>query len=284
MTTTPSATEPGPTTSTLAGPKVLLIGPSGSGKTYSARSLVEAGLETFCLFTEPGYATVLGDIPSDKLHWMYVPPASQSWDTMIDSANKINTMSFEALASIKGGVNKSDHAQFIEVLRCFNNYTCARTGESFGDISSWGPDRALFVDSLTGLNQMAMNLVVGSKPVKAMGDWGVAMDNLERLVQKLCMDTRCTFVLTAHVEREFNEVSGAIQLMVSTLGKKLAPRIPHFFDDAVFLVREDKSWRWSTTFPGVDLKARNLEWSDKLEPSFVPLLNAWRKRTGGVQA
>jgi len=263
----------------LSGPKVMLVGPSGSGKTYSIRSLVDAGIEVFAIFTEPGFVSVVGDIPSDKLKWKYIAPASSSWDAMLQSAQKINQLSFEGLTKL-GGVNKQEHSQFLDFIATCNNFVDDRTGESFGDVSTWGANRALFVDSLSGLNIMAMNLVVGSKPVKAPGEWAVAMDNLERVVQKLCMDLRAILVLTAHLERELDEVSGGVQLMASTLGRKLAPKIPRYFDDVVHCVRDGTEWRWSTASLNVDLKARNLQWSDKIQPSFAPLLQSWRVKAG----
>jgi hypothetical protein len=41
------------------------MGASGTGKTHSIRTLVDAGLEVFVLFTEPGME-VLADVPADK--------------------------------------------------------------------------------------------------------------------------------------------------------------------------------------------------------------------------
>lgn len=263
-----------------SGVNTMLVGATGSGKTYCIRTLVDAGITPFCLFTEPGFSSVLGDIPKDKLHWCYIPPANPSWASMIDSATKINTLSFESLAKLKD-INKRDYAQFIEVLGMLANFKCARTGEEFGPVDKWDSSRAIVVDSLSGLNIMAMSLVVGSKPTKAMSDWGVAMDNLERLIQKLCTDTKCHFILTAHLERESDEVTGGIQLMASTLGRKLAPKIPRFFDDVINCQRNGTAFTWSTASMNVDLKARNLPIADNLEPSFVPLITNWRKKAGG---
>ena len=184
----------------LNGFNTLLVGATGTGKTYSIRSLIDAGITPFVLFTEPGMVT-LGDIKCDKLHWKYIPPASPTWDMMQDSASKINTLSLEGLAKL-GGINKQGYGQFREVLGTLANFKCDRCGESFGDVTTWGPDRAIVIDSLSGLSIMAMDLVVGSKPVKSMADWGISVDNLERLLNKICADTRCHFILTAHLERE----------------------------------------------------------------------------------
>jgi AAA domain len=262
-----------------SGSKVLLLGDSGCGKTYAFRSLPPLGITPFILATEPNIEDVLGDIPCPKLHWHYIAPANPDWETLIDSAKKINTLPFKALADM-GDINKQKYNQFIQLLEALHNFKCDRCGEAFGDVSKWGPDRALGLDSLTGLNQMAMNLVVGSKPVKSMADWQIAMDNLERIINKLTTDTKAWFILTAHLERETDEVTGGIQLMASTLGKKLAPKLPRFFSDVVHVIRQGTTFKWSTASLNVALKARNLPISDNLTADFKQLFTAWKAKEG----
>lgn len=258
----------------LPGVKVMLMGGAGSGKTHSIRTLVDAGLEVFVLFSEPGMET-LADISSDKLHWKYIAPSAPDWADMIDSANKINTLSLKSLAEMTD-INKRKYGQFIEVLTALSNFTCERTGQSYGAVDDWDASRVLVVDSLTGLSIMAMNLVTGSKPVKSMADWGIAVDNLERLTTKLCVDTKCHFVLITHLERETDETTGAVSLMASTLGKKLAPKLPRFFSDVIHVKREGEKFSWSTASFNVDLKTRYLPIKEGLPPSFVPIIEKWR--------
>ena len=71
--------------------------------------------------------------------------------------------------------------------------------------------------------------------------------------------------------------------MVSSLGRKLPPKIPPKFDDVIYCIREGTSFRWSTAAVGVDLKARNLPISDKLPPSFVQIINAWKAKGGEIK-
>lgn len=255
------------------------MGGSGCGKTYSIRTLLHAGITPFVVFTEPGQE-VLGDLPADKCHWHYIAPASQSWDSMIDSATKVNEYSFESLTKMTDS-RKRDYNQYAPLLGTFKDFICDRTGEHFGDVCTWPNDRALVVDSLSGLSVMAMNLMVGGKPVRDQKDWGVAQNLLEFLIQKLCMDVPCTLVMTAHPEREIDEVQGGQKIMVSTLGKKLAPKIPRFFSDVVMAQREGATFTWSTAAPATDLKARNLPIKDGMPPSFVPIIENW-KRQGGI--
>lgn len=275
-------TDATPTPYIPAGTNTLLIGPTGTGKTYSLHSALDAGLEVFVISTEPGIASTLGDTDPAKCHWRYIPPASASWSDLLDSAQKINQLSFDALAKM-GAINKQKYTQFLEVLTTCNNFVDDRTGQTFGDVATWGPDRMLVVDSLSGLNIMAMNLVVGSKPTKSMADWGVAMDNLKRLIQTLVMNTRCFFTLIGHVEREKDEISGAVKLMVSSLGRKLGPEIPLFFDDVVYAQREGSTFTWSTAALNVDLKARNLPIADKLPPDFGQIVKAWEQKGGRLE-
>jgi len=262
----------------LPGTKSLILGGTGTGKTHSIRTLVDAGVTPMILFTEPGME-VLADLPTDKVHWKYVRPAASSFDAMKDSAQKINTMSMKALSSLEG-VNKQQHNQWVQLMESLASFTCDRTGENFGNIDEWDQDKALVIDSLSGLNIMAMDLVTGSKPMKSQADWGIAMDNLERLINHLTIATPCHFVLTSHLERENDEVTGGVQLMASTLGRKLAPKLPRYFGDVVLARRENNQFYWSTTAPNVDLKTRNLPFSDKLEPSFTSIVGHWRERQG----
>jgi hypothetical protein len=245
---------------------VLLQGPTGSGKTYSLRSVVEAGIELFVIATEPGIENILGDLDPEMCHWHYIQPATADWDAMTASANNINTLPQKALQESDGG--RRNYRQFIEFLDTCSNFKCDRTGKSYGAIDLFGTDRLVAIDGMSGLSIMAMDLVTGSKPIKTIADWGMAMDNLERLITKLCCSTKCSLVMISHQDREVDEISGGTKITVSTLGRKLAPKIPRFFDEVIQTVRDGTKFHWSTSESGVDLKARNLPISDKIPPSF----------------
>jgi len=268
------ALENSPVPYQLPGIKVMLIGGTGSGKTHSIRTLVDAGLEVFVLFTEPGMET-LADISSENLHWKYIAPAAPEWGDMVDSATKINTMSLKMLSEMSD-INKRKYSQFIDVLNSLANFQDDRTGKFFGAVDDWGPERVLVVDSMSGLSIMAMNLIAGSKPVKSIADWGVSVDNLERLTTKLCVDTRCHFVLICHAEREMDETTGAQLAMASTLGRKLGPKLPRFFSEVIHVKRDGDKFTWSTASYGFDLKTRYLSIAEGLIPSFVPLIEKWK--------
>lgn len=269
-------------THSIPGSNTMLVGGIGSGKTHALRTLISAGITPFILFTEPGMRTI-SDISCADIHYKYVPPAKLTWDDLLENQKKINTMSFKMLAQL-GDIDKKKYGQFLEVTATMNDFTCDRCGKHFGDVADWGTDRAIIIDSLSGLNTMAMDMVVGAKPVKAMGDWGVAMDNLERFINMMTNNTQCHFIMTAHLEREHDEITGAVHLMPSTLGKKLAPRIPRNFDDVILCNNKEGTFSWATMGLNVELKWRNLEGSRELPPSFVPLIKSWKSAGGVIQS
>jgi hypothetical protein len=258
------------------GPNVMLMAASGSGKTHSIRSLIAEGVECFVLATEPGIESVLGDLPKDKLHWHYLPPVPLTLDMLEQQARQINTMDFKGLAEMK--VSRNEFRQMLDFVSLCKNFKCQRTGQEFGPVTSWGADRAFIVDSLSGLTLMAINSFVGTRPALNVSDYGVIQKLLESTVNSLAMTLKCWFVLTAHVEKETNEITGAVDIMASTIGRKLAPKLGRFFDEVIYLKRDGATFSWSNAERNVDVKKRMLPLSEKLEPSFKLLATEWRKR------
>ena len=264
--------------SPLPGPNVLLIGASGAGKTTSIKTLIQLGITPFCIFTEPGFE-VLGDVPADKLHWQYIRPASIDWGTLQNLAGNVTRLQHDAVTALKDP-DKHKYTQFVDLLKALNNFKCDRDGREYGDVCKWGTDRAIVIDSLSGVNIMTMKMVIGGKPTSHQGEWGSAMNMLESLIQKLCTDTYCSFIMMAHAEREIDEVQGGAKIMAATLGKKLAPKIPRFFSDVVYAKKEGAKFSWSTIEPTADLKNRNLPLAENLPPDFEPLIKSWQSRGG----
>lgn len=250
---------------------VLVEGPIGSGKTHSLRTIVAAGQELFVIATEPGIASILGDLPQDRCHWAYIPPGSISWEVARANMEKLNSYTMEQLQKMPG-INKHEYTQFLDVYDRLANFKCDRCGGEFGPVDEWDESRTIAVDGLTGLSTMAMQLVTGAKPIRSLPEWLAAQTALQTTTDKLCNDTKCNFVLISHVERERDDVTGGNHITVSTLGKSLAPKIIKPFDEIVFARREIEqgkaTFHWSTTEPETEQKARILPWSDNLEPDF----------------
>jgi hypothetical protein len=268
---------------TLPGVNVLLMGPSGTGKTYSIGTLVDLGVEVFYLALESGMESLLGywtdngkEVPSN-LHWHKVSAPTASFTDMIANAKNINMLNLDSLAKMSDP-NKSKHNQFISLLEALNNFPDDRTGEKYGPVNSWDQSRVLVVDGATGISQCAMALVVGGKAVRNQSDWGIAQDQVEKLVRMLCDNCACHFILLAHVERETDAILGGVKLMVSTLGKALAPKLPAMFSDVILAERTGDKWAWNTASAMADIKTRNLPIKSDNPPSFKAIFEKWLAR------
>lgn len=270
----------------LQPPSVLLEGASGAGKTSATVTLLQAGIEVFVIGTEPGFVDSLIDrckalnVPFDKLHWTTVLPATEGWEALDEMVAKIGSLDFEGISKLKGVGKDKTRVPAMNFLKALKDFHDERTGTNYGSFTSWGDDRALVIDSLSGLSIISWYLTVGNKPTGAPGEWNIAMNFIEALLMKINSDRQCYFVLTAHIEKEMDEISGVMRIMTSTLGRKLAPKIPRFFGEVVYATRttEDPKFRWSTIDRSADLKNRILPVSDKLAPDFGPIVRGHEQR------
>ncbi len=273
----------------LQPPSVLNMGAPGSGKTDSLATLIEAGLELFVIVTEPDGAASLIDsvnrrkLDINKLHWTTCIPTTMGWEALEEMTRTIGSSSFDQIQNIKSGIGKQfTREPAMKLLNSFKNFTDDRTGQSFGSVDKWENTHALAIDSLSGLSLLSFMLTVGYKPAAHQGEWGVSQNFIEQLLNKVTGDRRCFFVLNAHVERETNEITGATQVMVSTLGRKLPPKIPRFFSEVVLskrIITGDKAaFTWATVDMTADLKNRSLPLANNLQQSYVPIVRAYQKR------
>jgi hypothetical protein len=132
-------------------PAVLLLAEPGCGKTFSL-STIARKRKLFCLFTDPGGEESLIEglmhynIPIDNVHWHYISPSSQGWSAATDMLSKVNTMSYEDLGKLKSGIQKAEHRQLMAMLAVLSDFTCQRTGESFGPVDKFPADYAFALD------------------------------------------------------------------------------------------------------------------------------------------
>ena len=262
---------------TPSGTRTILQGLPGSGKSTALNTWVEdCGLELFTVFLEKGMHTRK---PHPKYHYTYIPTMAQSWAGMIKNAKQIQSLSRKQLLKITP--DTASFPQFFDLLNLLNNFKDSE-GTEYGDVCEWGTDRVLAMDGLSGLSKIAMSLAIGDRPVRDISDYGIAMQNLETFIDKLTESLTCHLVLLAHVEKEPNEVTGISQNMVSTLGQKLAPVLPNNFPDVILAHRQRERFLWSNLNDSFVLKHFHLPLSDKLEPTFLPLFNDWKMKTGAI--
>lgn len=258
-------------------PSTLLIGPAGTGKTTSLLTLIESGLKLRLLSTEPSaHGRLIMEAKkrnldiTGKLDHQYVSPGVPKWESLIKSAELVNTLSLEDISKLRQGIARPDGGQWINLLK-----TIASFGQ-LGDATEWDDTYAFAIDGLTGVSAMSRMLTVGLKPNPAPGEWGVMQGNILSLISKLCSDCGCFFILIAHVEREMNEITGSANLTVSTLGAKLAPKLPPLFTNVVYAKRDGSRFYWSTADSNVDTKSGDLPLSTSLDPSFRPIIELYR--------
>lgn len=268
----------------LLPPSTMLIGAAGSGKTTSLVSLMECGLKLRMLATEPTAPNRVieemkkRNLPINMFDWKFISPAVPSWDALKESAKIINSMTLKQIAEMREGIAKPDSTRWLEMLESCHNFVSERTGESLGDVTEWGADCAFAFDGCTGMSTMARNLTVGLKPNPAPGEWGTMQHTVFNFVKKLTGDSKCFFTLITHIEREQDEITGLKNITVSTLGAKLAPKLPPEFTNVVYCKRIGKEFFWSTGDTGVDTKNGDLPLSSTLEPTFKPIVEAYRER------
>lgn len=281
----------------LQPPSVILEGAPGSGKTWSLATFVDAGVDVFVIGTEPNAADSLldsvrarnGDVR--KVHFHAVTPTPTGWEELEDVARSVQSMSFEQLAGMKSGIAKAKMTKWADLLRGCRDFTDDLDGDrSYGNVSTWGDDRALVIDSLSGLNTMARQTTVGLKPNMAQGEWGTAMELEASFLRKLTGDRGAFLVLVSHLDRNVDEATQAVKLMPAALGNKLAPQIMKDFSEIVYTKRlvDAKSggvrYVWCTVDAMADLKARALPALAEMPPSFVPLVEAHRRRVAQTRS
>ena len=277
-----------PSTITLSGPKILLEGPSGSGKTFALGTLVDwaslHGRDVFVLFTENGLETLLGywkdrgkAVP-DCLHWHVVRTPSLPLEALIEGATKVGLLNYEALTK-STDPSRGANNPWLKLLQTLTDFPDDRTGKRFGNVGTWGTDRILCNDSLSETAVACMRMVIGNKPTASQPDYGVAQNNLLNWLRYMTQSFAGTFVLTAHVQRQVNELTGTTQLMTKAIGKAMADDIPPLFSETIFTVREGATWYWETAASNVDTKTRYLPVATKIRPDFAQILDKWLERS-----
>ena len=150
------------------------MGPVGAGKSYSLMTYMEAGLKLVVVFTEPGGEESILDaieerkLPLDNFYWRYVPFASTTWDALGDLITKVGSMSYKSITGLPG-VSKAEFRQMFDLHAALSNFTCQRSGKNLGPIDELDDTYAFALDSLSGLNQMNRDLVVGARPSMSHG-------------------------------------------------------------------------------------------------------------------
>lgn len=277
-------------TTALAGPKILLEGAGGSGKTHSIGTLVDWAarqsppIPVRVLFTENGLETLLGywrdrkmAVPAN-LAWHVIRTPTQDLKSLISAATSVGQLSYEGLTKqvdpLRGANNPWE-----KLLKALSDFPDDRTGTKLGNIGDWGHRTILVNDSLTESAQACVRMVVGNKPTMSLPEYGVAQNNLMGWLRYMTQAFQGTFVITAHVQRQTNEITGTTQLMTKAIGKAMSDDIPPLFSEVIYTVREGNKWYWDTAVSNVDTKTRYLPIASKINPDFGQIMDKWVERS-----
>lgn len=277
---------------TLQPPSSILMGMPGSGKSYAIATYLKAGIETFILGTEPGFIdTVLdacraGGISTDRLHWHSLSASTPSWAALEDVAAKVNAMSYESLSLLKDGIGKREMRGWMALLHACKDFPDDRTGQRFGDVTTWDDTRAFVIDSLSGVNDFAREHTAGFKPNLHPGEWGTAMELERNLIRKLVSDRGSYFTLITHLDRSVDEVTQSTTISVAALGNKLGPKLPKDFSEVILAQRPRKPgdpFTWRTIDAQADVKNRALPIADALPADFGQIVRVHEARKAALK-
>jgi len=276
-----------PASGQAIGPKILLEGPSGTGKTYSIGTAIEWAearkIPCFVLFTENGLETLLGywadrgkPIPPN-LAWAQTLTRPIGLNSLITAADAVGNYPFEMITKITDSTRGQNNA-YKKILQTCAKLTDERTGQSFGPLEQQPPEFIFVIDSLTELANAAMKMTIGNKPTASPNEYGMAQNNLMNFLRLITQGCACTFIMTAHIDRLNDEITGLSKIMTKAIGKAIAGDIPPLFSDVILTVREGTQWTWDTANAMTDLKTRNLPIAAKLVPNFSTILDKWASR------
>lgn len=265
---------------------LALVGHPGSGKTSAIVMAIKCGMEVFVLFSEANGPSnflkaardiyKLNEEEMSRLHFCYLKSGVTKFKTLRDTADIVNKA--PEFGKISGG-SRSNYDQLVKLMAACVKFV-DQNGKEFGAVDEWGPNRLIALDSLTGLNDMAMQLTIGGKPCPTQQDWGVAMKQEMDLIKAL-IGTQACFLLTAHLSLEKDEVSGRLITAPMALGQKNGPAMLPLFSDIVLAEKEGDKFYWSTTNSKIDcLKNSFLPLKAKMSVSMDVLIDQWLKANG----
>lgn len=268
---------------------ILLQGDIGTGKTTSFRTLLPSytdesdirhtglGLNRVAVITlEPGIEASLGPNLCTQqahvgIHVHNIPPLDIDWGVIRKYAVLLNTLSLTKVLETNDP-DKGKYRQFLEIFDALADFTCDLCGENLGDVAEWDENAAICLDSLTGLTTVARQLVVGGKPILSQPEYNPVMNMIENFMMLFWGKTKCWAILTAHIDREVEPLTGATSVTVHTIGQKLAPRLVKMPDEIIMSSVDDRGRiSWANVTPGVVTKRRRLPRSTDMEPTFALL-------------
>ena len=205
--------------------KLLFMGDSGTGKTAGLLSLAQAGYNLRIADFDNGI-----DILSSLAH-----KCENSEEVM----NRIHYLTFtDKFKATRGGeiIPSGEPKAYSRFVKAMSNWKDEGEETGLGNVSEWGPDDVLIIDSLTFLSNAVMRwhlFQVGRIASPYQQDWLVVQRKITQLLDLLYSDSvKCNVVINAHI-RFIDIAEDQKQGYPETAGRSLPPQIPRFFNTVV---------------------------------------------------
>lgn len=198
--------------------KIMYIGDSSTGKTGSLLSLVKAGYKLRILDMDNGTQILRNLINHECPELIDNVDVEPCRDNIVMSAQGPTIM----------GVAKG-YIKATKLLTKWSDDTAP---------SEWGEDTILVIDSLGSLSQAAFwwrrSLDPGAVG-KAQLKWtGGAQESVETVLAMLTSDSfECNVIVISHVQYIEDENGNIIKGQTDTIGKKLGPKVPKYFNSLI---------------------------------------------------
>lgn len=235
--------------------KMMFLGHTGAGKTGATMSLAAAGYKIRHLSWDG-----IPEIMSDYIHnpkSIYRLPRPGLWTKELADTlpNRVNFEVVTEGRNLVGGkaIPKGDSWQKAQLF--LNNWIDSETKERFGNISTWGSDTVLVLDSYSRMCEAAMNfrLAIAGHLTKGPqignyedNDYSAMYKNMFDFLDFLkCDEIKCHIILICHIDfldvsteaqggkpnSATKEIRGFPQTIGS--GRKLGPKIGQYFNHAL---------------------------------------------------
>lgn len=194
---------------------ILAVGESGAGKTGALASLVDAGYRLRILDFDRGLTSLAGFVKNKSL---LTNVAFQTFEDKLKPGPR--------------GVMLSGADAFARSMKTLDNWP------GIGPITSWTTEDVLVVDSLSFMGKAALNSVLFmngylDRPPEIQ-HWGMAMDNLERVIGRLTSsEVPCHVIMNTHIDLREAQGGGISRAYPMALGAKLSPKVGAFFDNLI---------------------------------------------------